>query len=402
MFFIWGIYFALFYAALFLIVHILILVGIFISFTREKKINSSGVSSIRSKVSVIVPARDEEETLPFLLESLETQSYQDFNVVLINDRSSDNTLNIMNSYMEENLKTGKLKVTVIDNKESFEGKNPKQMALSLADDAIKDENSSNTVFLYTDADCIVPEKWVEYMASPFADLSVGVVFGTVTVEPKNWSKNSSLSRYLLENFQQFDHFLRYYYTVAAAGLNNPSGGFGNNLAIRGKALSEIGGFGNLEYSVTEDAQLIAKVRKCKKWKIFAHTAKEVKVITAPVKTWKELCLQELRWSAGAMHAPDFNATIGYGFISYQFLTGILFLVPAFLNPALFFIFFAGTIGMFAVSTVAAIHLKAGKSFWKTYIISILIAQFIFPIVTLKATLNPRVMWKGNRLERRKQ
>lgn len=401
MVFTWITYFALFYAASFLIVHIIILAGIFISFAREKKINSSGISSISSKVSVIVPARDEEETLPFLLESLDKQSYQDFNVVLINDRSSDNTLNIMNTYMEENLKTGKRKVTVINNKESFEGKNPKQMALSLADDATKGD-SSDTVFLYTDADCIVPEKWVEYMASPFKDRSVGVVFGTVSIEPKNWSKNSSLSRYLLENFQQFDHFLRYYYTAAAAGLNNPSGGFGNNLAIRGDALSEIGGFGNLEYSATEDAQLIAKVRNCKKWKIFAHTAKEVKVITAPEKTWKELCLQELRWSAGAMHAPDFNATIGYGFMSYQLLTGILFLIPAFFNPLLFCIFFTGTVGLFAVSTVAAIHLKAGKSFWKTYIISILIAQFIFPIVTLKATLNPGVVWKGNRLERKKR
>lgn len=48
------------------------------------------------KVSVLIPARNEEAVLGLLLESLEKQDYPDFEVVVCDDHSSDNTEEILN------------------------------------------------------------------------------------------------------------------------------------------------------------------------------------------------------------------------------------------------------------------------------------------------------------------
>jgi cellulose synthase/poly-beta-1,6-N-acetylglucosamine synthase-like glycosyltransferase len=368
------------YSVIFILSHIFIVAGIVVSFKREKKANNVNTSGLPLKVSVIIPARDEEKTLPALLESLACQSKCIYEIVLINDRSRDNTLEVMRKY-QANYR-GLIKI--IDNKNSYSGKNPKQAALSLAE-----EVAAGDIFLYTDADCSVPENWVEYMTKPFSDNKTGLVFGTVTVDK---------GKTLLEKFQQYDHLLRYHYTAACAGLNIPTGGFGNNLAVRRAALQEVGGFKQLEYSVTEDAQLIAKIRNSGKWKIIAQTSLKSMVNTAPAKTWKELAGQELRWSTGAIHAPDIAARLGYGYIMCQLLCGILAFIPAFFHLPLFLVFFTGIVSMLSVSITYGIHLKMEKSFWLTLPASLVIAQFLFPVVTLIAAFKPSIYWKGDKLE----
>ncbi len=124
-------------------------------------------------------------------------------------------------------------------------------------------NASGEILLFTDADCRVPATWVEYMSLPYNDKKTGLVFAAVTTRE---------GKGLLANFQRFDHLLRYHYTAACAGLKNPTGGFGNNLSIRSEALNDIGGFSSIEFSVTEDAQLIARVRDTGKWFIEAKSS----------------------------------------------------------------------------------------------------------------------------------
>lgn len=366
------------YTALFLIAHLPVIAGILLSFRKERVVSAKKITD--TPVSVIIPARDEEETLPALFDSLLSQGSGNFEIILVNDRSSDATLEVMESFRRKYPE----KVKVIDNREEYKGKNPKQMALSLAESIAAGE-----IFLYTDADCSVPPGWVEYMTKPFADPGVGLVFGTVSVDG---------GKGFLEKFQQFDHLLRYHYTAASAGLGLPTGGFGNNLAVRRGALEEIGGFGNLEYTVTEDAQLIARIRDTGRWKIFAQTSWKSMVYTAPVKTWRELYIQELRWSTGAIHAPDIASRIGYGFIMYQLLCGIILFLPAFQNPSFFPVFFAGIICMLAVSVVSGLHLRVSSGYWATLVPCILIAQFLFPVVTARATFKPSIIWKGSRLD----
>ena len=57
--------------------------------------------SIFPKVSVLIPARDEESTIGELLTNLQRQDYPDFEVIVCNDHSSDNTEEILNWFAGE-------------------------------------------------------------------------------------------------------------------------------------------------------------------------------------------------------------------------------------------------------------------------------------------------------------
>ena len=50
------------------------------------------------KVSVIIPARNEEEKLPRLLESLTHQEYENYEVLVIDDQSTDSTWEIIEKF----------------------------------------------------------------------------------------------------------------------------------------------------------------------------------------------------------------------------------------------------------------------------------------------------------------
>ncbi len=363
------------YAMLLLASHIFVLAGLAVVFRNEKK-TAQNSCSVKNSISVIIPARDEAANLPVLFSSLEKQTYQDFEIVLVDDRSQDSTFSLMKSFQEKY--PGRVKV--LRNEKTFHGKNPKQMVLDVGA-----RNASGDVLLFTDADCRVPPAWVERMSLPYNDDSVGLVFASVT---------TGNGKGFLAAFQRFDHLLRYHYTAACAGLKNPTGGFGNNLSIRAKALSDIGGFSDIEFSVTEDAQLIARVRDTGKWEITAGSSRDTTVLTKPVSTWRELAVQELRWSTGAVHAPDWKAFAGYGFVMYQLVTGVAAFIPAFFNPFYFHFFLSGVLSMLVVSTAVGIHLGMDRKYWISLIPSLVTAEFLFPVIVLWATFRPVIIWKG--------
>jgi len=53
------------------------------------------------KVSILIPARNEETVIGSLLSSLQTQDYPDFEIIVCNDHSSDNTEEILNWFAGE-------------------------------------------------------------------------------------------------------------------------------------------------------------------------------------------------------------------------------------------------------------------------------------------------------------
>jgi len=71
------------------LVHLFLLAGVLSNRFREPRIAESGLPVLNERVSVVVVAKDEEDSLPLLLGSLETQSFSDFDIVLANDRSTD-------------------------------------------------------------------------------------------------------------------------------------------------------------------------------------------------------------------------------------------------------------------------------------------------------------------------
>ncbi|WP_317043134.1 glycosyltransferase [Polaribacter tangerinus] len=101
--------------------------------------NTTHKSSGINGVSVLVCAKNEAENLRENIPTILNQSYHSFEVVLINDGSTDETLSVMKEFQKEN---DNVKIVNVENNENFWGN--KKYALTLGIKAAKYE----TLFFY--------------------------------------------------------------------------------------------------------------------------------------------------------------------------------------------------------------------------------------------------------------
>ncbi len=109
-------------------------------------------------VSIIICARNESENLRKFLPAVLEQDYPDFEVIIVNDCSEDNSYDILGGYL---MKYPHLKVSTVNKDPKFT--HNKKMAQFIGIKAAKNE-----ILLFTDADC-EPEsnKWLRGMTSHF-------------------------------------------------------------------------------------------------------------------------------------------------------------------------------------------------------------------------------------------
>ena len=102
----------------------------------------------RIPISVIVCAKNEAENVKNFVPILAEQDYPQFELVLIDDASSDNTLEIFEEFEKQ---YSNIKLVKVENNEAFWGN--KKFALTLGIKAAKYE-----YLLFTDADCYPTSK----------------------------------------------------------------------------------------------------------------------------------------------------------------------------------------------------------------------------------------------------
>lgn len=96
----------LYYLNFFIVMVLLVIIGMWIrmfylwirSIRYSPKLIEKDVKSFfpQPKVSIIIPARNEEKRIKKCIDSLLNQDYPNFELILVNDGSTDNTLNIIN------------------------------------------------------------------------------------------------------------------------------------------------------------------------------------------------------------------------------------------------------------------------------------------------------------------
>lgn len=175
-------------------------------------------------VSVIVCSKNEQENLATLVPLLLEQNPPNFEIILINDASVDNTLEVIEQFQE--LDNRVKKVDVVNN-ESFWGN--KKYALTLG---IK--KAVNDQLIFIDADCKPASKdWLQLMASGFA-INKRIVLGYGGYEKKKYSILNALIRY--ETGITAIQYMSY------ALHGNPYMGVGRNLGYTSKQFYDVSGF----------------------------------------------------------------------------------------------------------------------------------------------------------------
>ena len=163
-------------------------------------------------VSVVICAKNEAENLKNRLGYILDQDYPDFEVVVVNDQSTDDTELVLDEYKQ---KYPNLYVTEISHNEQF--RQGKKLALTIGIKAAKNE-----WLLLTDADCMPASKyWIRTMSQHFTDAN-DFVLGYGGYEERKGLLNK-LIRY------DAGFIALQYYTFAEAGM--PYMGVGRNLAF---------------------------------------------------------------------------------------------------------------------------------------------------------------------------
>ena len=178
----------------------------------------------RLAVSVIVCAKNEAENVSRFVPLLAAQNFPDFEIILIDDASSDNTLEIFEEFEKQYSNVRLVKVV---NNEAFWAN--KKFALTLGIKAAKNE-----YLLFTDADCRPSsENWISEMSSHFT-LKKTIVLGYGAYEKIAGSFINKIIRFetMLTAVQ--------YFSWAKAG--KPYMGVGRNLAYKREEFFKTNGF----------------------------------------------------------------------------------------------------------------------------------------------------------------
>ncbi|MCB0382270.1 MAG: glycosyltransferase [Psychroserpens sp.] len=175
-------------------------------------------------ISVIVCAKNEAENLRKFLPLIMAQEYSTFEVVLINDNSKDDTLDVLESFKE---KYNNIKIVNVKPIEKFWGN--KKYALTLGIKA-----ATHNFLLFTDADCKPVSKfWIKEMSSGFSHDKT-IVLGYGAYKKIKGSFLNKLIRY--ETFLTAIQYLSY------ASLGQPYMAVGRNLAYTKEQFFEANGF----------------------------------------------------------------------------------------------------------------------------------------------------------------
>jgi glycosyltransferase involved in cell wall biosynthesis len=174
-------------------------------------------------VSIIVAAQNEEEQLPRLIEALKKQNYPLFEIILIDDRSHDNTRIII---FNEQKADSRIRMVRIDEKpDEFSSK---KYAITLGVKAAKYE-----WLLFTDADCLPnSENWLAQMAAYFVEKNTFVI-GVSLYEQEDTFLNDCI---------QFETFMTAMQYLSWALWGSPYMAVGRNLAYRKSVFMDNNGF----------------------------------------------------------------------------------------------------------------------------------------------------------------
>jgi len=190
----------------------------------------------KKPVSIIICAKNEAKNLKKFLPAILKQDYQDYEVIVVNDCSEDNSNDILEIYQEQ---YPHLKISSVKKDSKFT--HNKKFAQFIGIKAAKNE-----ILLFTDADC-EPEsdKWLERMASHFDDKTSFVLGYGGYLNEKG----------LLNKYIRFDSvtIAMQYLGMAIRGL--PYMGVGRNLAYRYSLFFSNKGYGAHNHLISGDDDL---------------------------------------------------------------------------------------------------------------------------------------------------
>lgn len=271
------------YICLFLLVLYAVLVIYYWQAWRSIPAFIPGSRQPSQKISVVIPARNEEQNMSNLLRALQTQTFPKsfFEVIVVDDHSTDRTAEVVRTFPEVKL------ISLTENGINAYKKKAIQTGVAAA---------SGEIIVATDADCIPPATWLETIAA-FAKKNKAVFIAA----PVSIAGNKSV----LQLFQAMDFMILQAITGAVVYKKQLSMCNGANIAYTKKVFEEVNGFSGIDTIASGDDMLLM-YKIWRQYPVGVHYLKsgEAIVNTAPQLTWKEFFQQRIRWASKANKYED--------------------------------------------------------------------------------------------------
>ena len=221
-------------------------------------------------VSLIIPAYNEEETIQMAIKSALQLDYPgEYNIIAVNDGSTDKTLKKMQEYADNN------QVKIIDKENGGKG--------SALNRGVEESNAE--IVGCVDADSKLREESLRHMAAEMGDEYEGVASAMKVHKPGN----------MLQKLQWVEYVVGIF-TRNIMGLLNGIHVTPGPLSIyKRDKLLEVGKFD--ENSLVEDQEICFRLQE-QHYKI-GHSSKG-EVYTVPPETIKEFYRQRYRWYRGSL------------------------------------------------------------------------------------------------------
>lgn len=333
----------------------------------------------QTKISVIIPARNEEENIGQLLSALQNQSYSGsfFEIIVVDDHSTDNTANVIKEFPNVRL--------ISLNESNLNSYKKKAIEKGI-------EAATADLIVTTDADCIPSYNWLRTIAEFYDEKKAAFVVAPVIMDC-----NSSI----LQILQALDFMVLQGITAAAVHKKKMSMCNGANLAYEKKGFYEVGGFDQIDHIASgDDMLLMHKISKKYPDRIQYLKSKEAVVHTQPMKTWKEFFNQRIRWASKATYYDD-KRILPVLLLVYLFnLLFPVLLVAGFSDHRYFFI----ALGYWVLKTLIELpfFVSLAKYFDKRWAINwFLLFQPLHIFYTLMAGVLGqfgKYEWKGRRVK----
>ena len=231
--------------------------------------------SYKPFVTVMIPAHNEESVIEYTVENILKMDYPNFEIIVIDDRSTDNTSSVIKNLerKHENVKA------LIRDKNAFPGKS------AVLNDAFK--IAKGDAILVFDADATVGPDFLNKMVPKLEPADVGAVQARKIIRNKDVN--------LLTRCQNNEYTLDTYLQTGRDAIKGAVELRGNGELIKREALVDINGWNN--YTITDDLDMSTRLH-IKGWDV--RFCLEACVYEEGIVCLMPLFRQRRRWLEGTI------------------------------------------------------------------------------------------------------
>lgn len=263
-------------------------------------------------ISIMIPAHDEESVIENTICNILAMDYENFEVIVIDDRSSDNTAAVIKDIES---KYDKVKA-LIREKDAFPGKS------AVLNDAFK--IAKGEAILVFDADATVDSDFLSKLVPHLEPKDVGAVQARKVIRNKNVN--------LLTKCQNNEYTMDAYLQVGRDSVKGAVELRGNGELIKRQAIEDIGGWNN--YTLVDDLDMSTRLH-IKGWDV--RFCSDAIVYEEGICYLKPLYRQRRRWLEGTIrrYLENFGAILFSKEMSLRVRLDMLAYISEFIMPGWF-------------------------------------------------------------------